>query len=163
MCNSMYSEHIHSEGWQYVRLFMSSMLTHSHSSTAHGLLCSSGGSITNTGCMLNPGWGTLRRSSRPSRQRAHTWQNMWVARSQVDSHCSLRKSSSMQLTQQPEDLSRASHLPCWYLNILGRWCLQINLFHDKKSAKSLLIIPLTTVTTRSNIVKRYTARMQIMS
>jgi len=75
--------------------------------------CSPGGIITKTGWALNPGWGTLRRISRPSWQRANGWQKTWVAKSHAVSHCSRCKSSSTKLPQHPHDLSSASQLPCF--------------------------------------------------
>lgn len=75
--------------------------------------CSPGGIITKTCWALNPGWGTLRRISRPSWQRANGWQKTWVAKSHAVSHCSRCRSSSTKLPQHPHDLSSASQLPCF--------------------------------------------------
>lgn len=62
---------------------------------------------------VNPaGRGNFRQSSRPSWQRAQTWQKTCVAKSHVDSHCSRLTSSSTQLPQHPHDLLSASQLPC---------------------------------------------------
>lgn len=78
------------------------------------MVCSVGGIITKTGWALNPGWGNLRRSSRPSWQRAHMWQKTWVITSHADSHCSRCTSSSRKLPQYPHDLWSASQLPCFH-------------------------------------------------
>ncbi len=75
------------------------------------IICSMGGSMTKIVLPLKPGCGSLRRSSRPSWQRAQRWQKKCVAKSQVDSHCSRCSSSSIIPLQHPHDLLNASQLP----------------------------------------------------
>lgn len=83
------------------------------------MVCSLGGSTTTVDWALKPGWRTFLRISRPSWQSAHVWQRTCVTKSQVVSICSLCISSSMQLPQQPHDLSIASKLPCFQKPKMG--------------------------------------------